>query len=283
MNNIQTDKRILKRFLKAGFVFNERLFPNEEGTPQGGVISPTLANMTLNGMETCIREHFGKNSKVNIVRYADDFVLTAPTKERAMEAKEVLVAFLGERGLELSEEKTLVTHIDDGFNFLGWEFRKYKGKLLIKPSNDSIRSAVQKIRDVVLGKGKALSQDEMISILNPILMGWTNYHKTTVSNEAFRQVGEQLFHIVKKWALRRHRKKGKWRVMDRYWHRKGTRKWVFRTDENELLDVKNVKIRRHIKVRKSLNPYIDIEYLEMRKALNKVELERGYRDKSIAM
>jgi len=134
LGNIPMDKSVLKQFLKAGFVFKEEMFPNEEGTPQGGVISPTLANMTLNGMEPLIRNHFGKHSKVNVTRYADDFVITCPSKETAEEAKRILIPFLAERGLELSEEKTLITHIDEGFNFLGWNFRKYDGKLLIKPS-----------------------------------------------------------------------------------------------------------------------------------------------------
>src|SRR5215469_14537694 len=118
--------------------------------------SSTFGNSGLNGMELLIREHFGKKSKVNMVRYADDFVVTCPSERTAKEAKEILTLFLTDRGLELSGEKTLITHIDDGFNFLGWNFRKYRnGVLLIKPSKDSVDAIMRKIRDTILGKGKA--------------------------------------------------------------------------------------------------------------------------------
>ena len=142
--NIPMDKNILKQFLKAGFIYQRELFPTEEGTPQGGIISPILANMTLDGIEKKLVERFHTNAlgkvdsrfknahKVNFVRYADDFVVTAATPELALEAKELIREFLAERGLELSDEKTVVTNIDDGFDFLGWNFRKYNEKLIIK-------------------------------------------------------------------------------------------------------------------------------------------------------
>lgn len=285
MKNIPMDKTVLKRFLKAGFVYRERLFPNEEGTPQGGAISPTLANMTLNGMESLIREHFGKGSMVNLVRYADDFVVTAPTKEKAEEAKSILIPFLAERGLELSEEKTKAVHISEGFDFLGWNFRKYRnGVLLIKPSKESVKAVMEKVKDAILTKGKALSQDDIIDRLNPILRGWTNYHRSSVAKRTFGWVDTYMFRTLMRWALRRHPGKGKRWAADRYWHRKDTRKWVFCTDERELLDVQNVKIRRHIKARSDMNPYIDTEYFgQRRKSGRGMRSERGFRDKSIAM
>jgi RNA-directed DNA polymerase len=285
MSNVPMDKVILKQFLKAGFVFNERLFPNEEGTPQGGVISPTLANMTLNGMELLIRKHFGKGSKVNMTRYADDFVISCPSEETAEEAKNILIPFLAERGLEMSEEKTLITHIDEGFNFLGWNFKKYRnGKLLIKPSKESVSAVMQKIRDIILDRGKAKSQDEIIAELNPVLRGWTNYHRTSVSKRIFGWIETYVFRTLWRWAIRKHGDKGLRWVKDRYWHRKGTKAWTFRTEENELMDVQNVKIRRHVKVRNNMNPYIDREYFELRRKSGRgFKLERGFRDKNIAM
>ncbi|HFI0462707.1 TPA: reverse transcriptase domain-containing protein, partial [Streptococcus suis] len=131
LENIPMDKSILKQFLKAGFVFKGELFPTEDGTPQGGIISPILANMALDGLQQVLSDRFHtnrlgkidlrfKNShKVNLVRYADDFIVTAATQEIALEAKELIREFLLGRGLELSEEKTLVTHINDGFDLLG--------------------------------------------------------------------------------------------------------------------------------------------------------------------
>ena len=143
IDNIPMDKSILKQFLKAGFIFKGELFPTEDGTPQGGVISSIYANLALDGLQKALEEkfHYDENgkpnsrirakNKVNFVRYADDFVVTASTLEIAKETKEIIAEFLKTRGLELSEEKTLITHIDKGFDFLGWTFRKFK-KIWIK-------------------------------------------------------------------------------------------------------------------------------------------------------
>ena len=135
MENIPIDRSILAQFLKAGYIFEKNLFPTERGTPQGGIISPILANMTLDGIEGMLTTKFPR-MKVYFIRYADDFLVTAPTKEIAEEARESIQEFLAGRGLELSQEKTVITHIDDGFDFLGYNFRKFKGKLLFNhPGN----------------------------------------------------------------------------------------------------------------------------------------------------
>ena len=142
LDNVRIDKHILEKWLKSGVVFNKLLQPTVEGTPQGGIISPTLANMTLDGMERMLKEKYkvsyidGKlyHPKVNCVRYADDFIITADKREILEETKCMLIEFLGKRGLTLSEEKTLITHISEGFDFLGFNVRKYNGTLLIKPS-----------------------------------------------------------------------------------------------------------------------------------------------------
>ena len=284
MKNVSMDKAVLKQFLKAGFVFRERLFPNEEGTPQGGVISPTLANIALNGLERLIRKQFGINSKVNVVRYADDFVVTAPTEEGAREAESTVRKFLAERGLELSAEKTKITQIGEGFDFLGWNFRKYKEKLLIKPSKASLASVKGRIKDIVLTRGKALSQDDIIDGLNPVLRGWTNYHRSSVAKKTFVYLEWYVFAVLMTWAVHRHDNKSKRWIADRYWHRKGTRKWVFRTKDRELIDVPSIEIIRHTKVKSTMNPYTDTEYFEKRRISGKgTKLERGFRDKSIAM
>ena len=174
--NIPMDKNILKQFLKAGFIYQRELFPTEEGTPQGGIISPILANMTLDGIEKKLVERFHTNAlgkvdsrfknahKVNFVRYADDFVVTAATPELALEAKELIREFLAERGLELSDEKTVVTNIDDGFDFLGWNFRKYNEKLIIR---NTIRGLQRWIAD--LNEKKQLLLDALEKAKEPTL------------------------------------------------------------------------------------------------------------------
>lgn len=277
IENIPMDKSILKQFLKAGFIFKGELFPTEDGTPQGGVISPILANMALDGMQKVLSDKFHTNRlgkidlrfknahKVNLVRYADDFIVTAATKEIAEEAKELIKNFLTERGLELSEEKTIITHIDDGFDMLGWNFRKYKGKLIVKPSKKSIQTVVRSLSDTILRRGKAWNQDVLIMKLNQQIRGWTNYHQSVCASEAFAHLDYILYELLWRWAKRRHPKKGKWWISTRYWHRKGSRNWVFSTDKHELIRVDHTPIVRHTKIKLSVNPYLDTEYFTQRK------------------
>jgi len=197
MANIPMDKSVLKQFLKAGFVFKDELFSTNDGTPQGGVISPILANMALDGMEKVLSDRFHTNRlgkvdlrfknahKVNLVRYADDFIITAATKEIAMEAKEIIRNFLKIRGLELSKEKTIISHIDDGFDMLGWTFRKFKGKLIVKPSKKAIKAFVATLSETIFGRGKAWKQKVLIGKLNQKIRGWANYHQSVCASEAF--------------------------------------------------------------------------------------------------
>jgi len=147
-------------------------------------ISPALANMTLAELGRALREKFSatarlkRSSKVSLVLYADDFIITGSTKELlADEVKPLVEKFLQERGLELSKTKTRITHISDGFDFLGQNIRKYKGKLLIKPSRRSVQALVAKVRAVVKGSLQ-LSAGLLVQRLNPIINGWANYHST---------------------------------------------------------------------------------------------------------
>lgn len=232
MHNIPMDKSILAQFLKAGYVYEDKLFSTDEGTPQGGIISPILANMVLNGIQKLLSDNF-RRKKVNFARYADDFIVTAESKEVAEKAKELIHDFLKLRGLELSEEKTVITRIEDGFNFLRWNFRKYNGSMIIKPSKKSIENLLDKLR-LTLKKGEALAQDELIKRLNPILKGWSNYHKCSCAKEVFASIEHILFEMLVKWAMHRHHSKGWNWICDKYWHTAGKRNWVFKTDKEEL-------------------------------------------------
>ena len=275
--NIPMDKNILKQFLKAGFIYQRELFPTEEGTPQGGIISPILANMTLDGIEKKLVERFHTNAlgkvdsrfknahKVNFVRYADDFVVTVATPELALEAKELIREFLAERGLELSDEKTVVTNIDDGFDFLGWNFRKYNEKLIIKPSQKAVKAIVSNISDTILRRGKAWQQDVLIMKLNEQIRGWTNYHQSVCASDAFAHLDYVLYELLWRWAKRRHPKKNKWWISMRYWHRVGNRNWVFSTENKELIRVDSTAIVRHTKIKATANPFLDEAYFQKRK------------------
>ena len=261
--HIPMDLSVLTQFLKAGFVFDQSLFPTDKGTPQGGIVSPILANMTLDGLESILAAQFPK-MRVYFIRYADDFLVIAPTQEIAEEAREIIRVFLAERGLELSTEKTVITHINDGFDFLGYNFRKYKGMLLIKPSKKSIQSITDKIR-AVLKKAKAWSQDALIKTLNPIIGGWANYHRHIAAKDTFKKLDAYLWTATWQWGKRRHSNKGSKWIVNRYWHSEGPRNWVFQTEENTLLQFSDASIRRHVFPKLDANPFLDRKYFLDRK------------------
>jgi len=266
--NVPTDKVILGKWLKAGYVYQNELFPTEAGTPQGGIISPVLANMTLDGLEARLAEKFPRAKmtglKMNMVRYADDFIITGRTKEwLENEVQPVVVEFLAARGLVLSPEKTKVTHIKDGFDFLGWNIRKYNGKLLMKPSNANVKGHLDKVRDIIKGH-KAVKQVELIRMLNPVLRGWANYHRHVVAKETFARVDHQVWSMLWRWARRRHPSKGARWVKEKYFQAQGCRNWVFAsTEEKEdgtrreftLLREADTPIERHIKIKADANPH----------------------------
>jgi len=266
--NIPTDKAVLKKWLKAGFVYQNELFPTESGTPQGGIISPALANMTLDGLESMLAEKFPNakrtGRKMNMVRYADDFIITGNSKEwLEHEVKPAVVEFLAERGLVLSPEKTKITHIREGFDFLGWNIRKYHDKLLMKPSKANVKAHLDKIREVINGN-KTAKQANLIRLLNPVLRGWANYHSHVVAKETFGKVDTYVWSMLWQWAVRRHPNKGDRWVKKKYFKSRGNRTWVFAaTEEKEdgtqkdiiLLKEFDTPIVRHIKIKADANPH----------------------------
>jgi len=282
LQNIPMNKRVMKQFLKSGFIYEGELFPTETGSPQGGAISSIYANMTLDGLEKLIQNKYHRNSKgkienhyraktkVNLVRYADDFIITANTKEIAEELKETVSQFLKERGLTLSEEKTIITHIDEGFDFLGWTFRKYKGKLIVKPSKSSIKTLIRKCSTIILKEMKARTQSELIRRLNQIIRGWTNYHKHVVASHAFSYINNTLYILLRRWAKHRHPNKNSWWRLNKYWHEKNGKRWLFMTDEYNLINLRRIQIVRHPKLQISKNPFIHKEYYDQRKLLLKL-------------
>jgi len=155
--------------------------------------------------------------------------------------------------------KTLITHIDDGFDFLGWSFRKYGGTLLIKPSKDSIKKITEKVSKII-HKAAAWSQENLIKALNPVITGWANYHRAIVAKETFYRLDSIIWNMLWKWATRRHSEKGKKWIASRYWHSEGTRKWVFKDKVSKLVKFSDTKIRRHFMVKLDKNPYLDRDY-----------------------
>lgn len=276
LENVPTDKAILRKWLKAGYVYKDELFPTEAGTPQGGIISPTLANLTLDGLETILRNKYSSNktgkpsqyvaakNQVSLVRYADDFIITSKTKELLEnEVKPLVENFLKERGLTLSEEKTKITRIEEGFDFLGWNVRKYDGKLLIKPSKKNVKAFLKNIRETVKGN-KTAKQENLIGLLNPKMQGWANYHKGTVAKDTFAKVDKEVWKVIWQWATRRHPNKGLRWIKERYFKPEGNRNWTFTANTKDkdgkprklkLVKASDTKIERHVKIRGEANPF----------------------------
>lgn len=265
LNNILLEKNILHKWLKAGYMEKGQLFPTDAGTPQGGIISPVLANMTLDGLERKLREKYPKGTrlskrvKVNLVRYADDFIITGVSPELLeQEVKPIVEDFLKERGLMLSPEKTHITHIEQGFDFLGQNIRKYDGKLLIKPSKRSIAKFIGRVRQVIKDN-RHVPAGQLIAMLNPILRGWANYHRHVVSKAIFFSLHHHIIKALLHWAKWRHRNKGaRWRVR-KYFKRVGFDNWVFFGEfngkERQLFNIGKLPIKRHIAIKGDANPY----------------------------
>ena len=262
LKNIPMDKKVLAEFLKAGFLYEGVYHSAIMGTAQGGIISPILANLTLDGMKTLLENQF-KNKKVNFVRYADDWVITAESREVAEQVKAAVEGFLAERGLSLSEEKTKIVHIDEGFDFLSWNFQKYSGKLLIKPSKKAVSTITRTISDII-SHSKSASQKVLIDKLNPVIRGWSLYHRNVVSAKTFSSLDHTVWELLWQWAKRRHPDKGHGWTARRYWHSVDNSNWTFTTFASTLIRFSDTKIRRHILVQLKRNPFLDREYFSAR-------------------
>jgi len=297
--HVPLDRAILQKWLKAGYLDKHVLHETTDGTPQGGIISPALANCALDGLERLLKEKFpprrplpslgGKLPCVNFIRYADDFIITGRTKELLEgEIKPLVEQFLQKRGLELSPTKTVITHVEQGFDFLGQNVRKYpKGKLLIKPSKKNVKVFLDGIRKIIKA-ALGMSAAELIDWLNPKIRGWANYHRHVVSKRVFRRVDRAIFISLWQWARRRHQKKYPGWLKQKYFEQQGQNNWTFFGESYDdegiphkarLLHASRTPIKRHVKVKAEANPYdSDYEtYFEKREGDHMADTFRGTR------
>jgi RNA-directed DNA polymerase len=283
LTHIPMRKSILRKWLKAGFIEHGHYHTTEIGAPQGGIISPALLNLTLNGLERVFSEkekfqkqtRTGKRMKVNLVKFADDFIVTGSSRELLeQEVKPLIEDFLKVRGLELSPEKTRVTHISEGFDFLGQHLRKYRqGKLLIHPSQKSLHELLRRVREIT-HRHLHLSPGVLIWLLNPLLKGWAAYHRHVASKETFAKADNAIFQALWRWCCRRHRRKSRRWIKEKYFHQVGDRQWVFSGELSingkvrpvRLYSLAQTPICRHTKIKGEANPYDPAweEYFERR-------------------
>jgi RNA-directed DNA polymerase len=264
LEHVMMDKSVLHKWLKAGFIEKDAFHCTEDGTPQGGLASPTLANITLDGLEKVVSEAAGRNDIVHFVRYADDFICTAKTKEILVnKVQPAIIKFLNERGLELSLEKTKISHINDGFDFLGFNIRKYGDKLLIKPSMTSVKKFSDELRETIQ-KLANIATAKLIAKLNSKIRGWTNYYKNCVAKEIFNDIDKVVFDSLWKTLKRKHPNKNTSWIRTKYFTKIGTRNWCFfckvknkkRVEKYyTLTKAVHTKIRRHKKIRRRATPF----------------------------
>jgi RNA-directed DNA polymerase len=258
----------IRRWLKAGVVELGALDPTTMGTPQGGIISPLLANIALDGMERlfgaerpdgrhitpCLRR--GSNRGINLIRYADDFVVTAPSRE-VLEGYVIprLDGFLASRGLELSQAKTRIVHIDDGFDFLGFNLRHFpNGKLLVRPQKEKVTLHRRRL-SAFFRTNRQMPTAEVIKVLSPVIRGWCNYYRYAVAKRTFAVLDHHVWQITYKWAKRRHPKKNRRWVVNHYYGVDQGRGWDLWDGRNRLPRHNETRVSRFVKVRGRASPF----------------------------
>jgi RNA-directed DNA polymerase len=264
LDNIPMDREVLRKWLEAGYMEDGILYPSHKGTPQGGIASPTLANMTLDGLERIIRSAVPRRCRVNFIRYADDFIVTGKSRRLLEQSiRPAIEKFLAERGLSLSPEKTTITHIKDGFTFLGQTYRKTGNVLHITPAKEGVLALKRKV-GTVIRRHVSAPMPVLVKKLNEMLRGWGNYHRHVVAWETFvcvdKYVKEQLWRMVH----RRHPKKsGTW-LHRHYWQVSGHERAFTTTAKTvkgklrhyQVVLLKLLGIKRHIKIKADANPYL---------------------------
>ena len=264
LSNIPMDRGILRKWVRAGYVEDGITYPSRKGTPQGGIISPTLANMTLDGLEEAVRRAVPRRSRVNFVRYADDFVITGKSKQLLeKDIKPVVEAFLAERGLTLSPEKTVITYIKSGFTFLGQTFRKHGRTLHITPASEGVQTLVQKVGTIIRTHVSA-PMPVLIKKLNQTLRGWANYHRHVVASAAFNRIDTYVYEQLWRMLRRRHQNKSKKWLFKKYWTATGQKHWFAVSVRSasglkkiyQVIRICAIGIRRHVKIKADANPYL---------------------------
>lgn len=263
-------RELVRQWLKAGFVEEGLLHDTETGTPQGGVISPLLANIAFHEMETAVGVRYNNRGEIiarrGLVRYADDFVIFCESEADAITARAEMAAWLAPRGLRLSERKTRIVHLSDGFDFLGFNVRQYPVpstrtglKLLIKPS----REAVRKLRSRLRGEWRKMRGQNITAVLrrfNPVVRGWANYYRGVVSKVIFADLDNWMFHQEVRWARCTHPRKSWGWLKRRYWgrlRRTSRSPWVFGNalgTKAPLLQFSWTPIERHVIVKGRNSP-----------------------------
>ena len=294
-DNVPLPNKLLKQWLKSGFIKDDTLFPTDSGTPQGGIISPILANLVLDGIEEVVKSHIMRYSKMedgivlyqqkihfNFIRYADDFVVIGNSPKRLQILQRDIERFLSLRGLELSKEKTHITHIRDGFDFLGFNFKKYNNdKVLVMPTQNGIKSFKSKIKEI-FKQYRSSSLELLIDKLNPVIRGWGYYYRFVNSKVIFGKLDQYIWYKSLNWVKRLHQRREVLKYYKKYF------KPFSDTYKSETLTLINgakrvfrlsiIPLIEHIKIVATANPFNrdDDEYFTKRYSTLKLRNKFSY-------
>jgi len=275
IKHVLMDQRILRVWLQAGYIWHGELFPTVAGTPQGGIISPTLANLALDGLEQAIVRAASPQT-AHFIRYADDFLVIARSETVLTEqVQPEIERFLAARGLLLSPEKTLMTKIDNGFTFLGQHLRKYRNgpqrKLIITPSRPNVARFLERVQ-AFISASYHLTRTVLVAALNKKIRGWANYHRSICAKQTFARVDHAIFHALMRRERRLNPTMGKREILRRYFTQGlygGERKSAPQEHrpQPQLVLAAHTPIIRHTKIKSQANPYAkeDAEYFAKRR------------------
>jgi RNA-directed DNA polymerase len=279
LENTPMETKMLKSWLKAGYLENSHFYDTGEGTPQAGVISLTLMNHTLNGLEEYLAKTFKpgygisstgkkvlKRTCIKLVRYGDDFIVTGRSKRQLERVKLTIGEFLKHRGLKINDDKTSIRHINEGFDFLGWNFRKYNNKLLCKISNKSVQNHRREMKYLTKTIHKP---DILIGKLNSKIMGWENYH--CCCNDIWKVWGSMnsyLYKCLMKWCRRRHSNKTRKWIYLNYWKKKDSHKTFIVDYKNQDFILRRYSSKQQL-IRSRLSNNVNVFDLSNKKLIQK--------------
>ena len=282
MNNIPMNKRVLKEFLESGACFNGELFPTEVGISLGCSVSPMLGNMILDGLQYKLYDLQGENivdfKDGYMVRFADDIAITARSKEQAEKFKEVVENFVGERGLKLSERKTKIVNVREGFDFLSRYYIKIHNQIRVIPSEKAVKNFEQDLEDLILNPEKHWTQKSLIQAINSKLYGWATYHRVEESKEVFSHIDFLVNALLLRLMQKTYPNKTIEQLKNKYWYKLPDGRFIFALTTNKkytVINLSDIVLVRHRRMDFKKNVFLDCDYFEEREQMQEINKVSG--------